>query len=279
MELYLAGTDVAVAVALQDRNGNTIAATALQYDVVDVDGNVKVAQQDVPGFTVGATEADITVPASANELADGNWREVRTVRLYCTVGANVVQLNYSFGLELADPLILGGNTFQSLAQAEITALDIPNLSGWSAATDDDKIAALIDARVKICQLSYYLLNSNINFAQDSLNYIPEGAFQSQYVATNSLFIFNGNLALLNAQQYSQLPERFKLALRKAQVTEADHILGDDVIGQKRDSGIILDSVGQTKQMFRNTKPLDLPVCKRALRFLSYFLVFNRTIGR
>ena len=99
------------------------------------------------------------------------------------------------------------------------------------------------------------------------------------MATNSLFIFNGNLALLAATQYAQLPERFKLALRKAQVTEADNILGDDVLGAKREAGIILDSVGQTKQMFRNTKPLDMPVSKRALRFLSYFLVFNRTIGR
>lgn len=276
MEMYLAGTDVSAVIPLQDRTGNALTVTALEYDVVDQSDNVVVARAALPGFVPGSEEVSITVPASATAVTGTNWRELRRIRLFCDLGANAVELRFSFGVALADPMLVGTNTFQALDQAELTAMDIPNLDAWGIATDDEKMAALIDARVRICTLSFRLLNSNINFGQDSLNYVPEGSFQTRNAG---LFMFDGNLSLLDAQQYGGLPERFKEALRKAQVTEADNILGNDVIGQKRDAGIIQDTVGESKQTFREAKPLDLPVCKRALRFLSYFIQFNRSIGR
>ena len=276
MEMYLAGTDVTAVIPLQDRNGNALNVTALEYDVVDQNDAVVVERAALPGFVPGAGEATVIVPASANALSGTNWREVRRIRLYCSVGANAVELRFSFGVSLADALLVGTNTFQGLDQAELTALDIPNLDAWDAATDDEKQAALIDARGRICALSFRLLNSNIDFGQESLNYVPEGSYKTRHAG---LFMFDGNLAILDAEQYKQLPERFKEALRKAQVTEADNILGNDVIGQKRDAGIVQDAVGESRQTFRDAKPLDLPICKRALRFLAAFIQFNRRIGR
>ena len=163
--------------------------------------------------------------------------------------------------------------------ALLTALDIPALEAWDGASEDQRIAALIDARERIVQLNFNLLNSNVNFGQDSLQYVPEGQYQSSYVARNSLFIFHGNLAILTPQQFTTLPERFKTALRKAQVAEADRILGGDPYDEKRQSGLVMEQVGESRQMFRAGKALTLPVCRRALGYLSYYVTFNKRIGR
>ena len=42
---------------------------------------------------------------------------------------------------------------------------------------------------------------------------------------------------------------------------------------------MLESIGESRQMFRSTKPLDLPISKRALGYISQFVTFSKKIGR
>lgn len=292
MDLFLAGTNVTLMVPLQDRSGNQLTVTAVDYRVIDQNGTELQARTALTGFVSGAASATVQVPAllnniagipatiSNNQIDQFTVREVRTVELFCTISGNIVMLTKSYGLEPADPLVVGINSFQTFAQAELTALDIPNLNAWAAADDASKIAAMVDARQHINQLNFWLLNSNINWGQDSLNYVPEGAYQSPYAGSgNQLFIFNGNLALLTPTQFSFLPIRFKAALRQAQVTEADEIMGGDPVDVRRREGLLLESIGEVKQMFRPGKPIDLPVSRRALKYLSQFVTFSKRIGR
>jgi hypothetical protein len=279
MDIFLAGTAVNAVAPLVDRNGSALTVTALGYRIVDQNNTEIVPRTNLAGFVSGSATATITVLAINNNIAVGAIREIRNIELFCTVGGNLVMLNKAYVLEPVDPLQIGVNSFQNYAQSQMTAMDIPNTPSWDAATDNDRIAALIDARSHIIQLNFYLLNSNINFGQDNLNYIPQGVYVSNYVTTNGLFIFNGNLGLLDATQYAQLPARLKTALNMAQVAEADHILGGDVLGQKRRDGIMLESIGEVKQMYRAAKPLDLPVSRRALGYLSYFVTFTKKLAR
>ncbi len=279
MDVFLAGTDVTLSVQLQDKNGNPITVTGIEYRVTDQNGAEVVTRSTLNGFVSGSPQASIPVPAEINALPDGVVSGVRNVDLFCVVAGNTVVMSAPYGIETADPLQIGVNSFQNIAQAEFLALSIPNTPSWDAAVSQDRVAALIDARSHIVQLNFSQLNSNINWGQDSLNFVPEGTYSTNYVSSNGMFLFNGNLALLTPQQFSKLPEKFVFALRQAQLVEADAILGGNVVEGRRREGLMLETIGDVKQMYRPGKPLDLPVCKRALGYLSYFVTFAKRIGR
>jgi len=293
MDIFLAGTPVTLAVALQDRSGNALDAESVEYRVIKQDGAEVAGRVQLEDFIPSNAEATVLVPAGLNEVAPVpadfgeadldrySTREVRTVELFLTLSGsgNVVTLSRSYALEPVDSLMVGLNSFQTLAQAELTALDIPALSGWALASEQEKIAALVEARVRICRLNFSLLNSNVNWGQDSLNYVPEGVYDTAYAGGNRMFLFGGNLALLTPRQFSGLPVRLRAALNKAQVAEADTILAGNDVDSKRQDGVTLETIGEVKQMYRTSKPLDLPVAKRTLRYLSLFIAFNQRIGR
>lgn len=289
MDIFLAGTPVALTVALQDRNGNALDVASIEYRVVKQDGAEVVARTPLASFG-GGSEAVIEVSAGINAVAEINpatitagqidaffVRESRTVELFCTdATGNTVLLTKTYALEPAETLIAGLNSFQSFSQAELVAMDIPQLTGWNTSNEKDRIAALIEARLQICQLRFNIINSNVNWGQDNLNYVPEGAYPTPYAG---MFMFNGNLALITPSNFVKLPPRFKLALCRAQVAQADAVLGGDPVDVRRKEGLILESIGEVKQMFRGGKPLDLPVSKRALKYLSPFVSFSQRIGR
>lgn len=286
MQVFLAGTNVLCVIPLLDRTGTPLNVASVEYRIVDQANTELVARAALADFVAGSADVQVTVPASLNTLGATPTehtvptREGRIVELFLTLdNGNAVGLTYVYGIEPVDTLVPGVNSFQTYAQAQLTAIDIPGTPAWDAATDEERFAAMIEARWHLCKLSYYLLNSNLNFGQDSLNFVPEGTYTSKYAATDSLFMFDGNLELLNAQQFDSLPERFKGALRKAQVAEADAILGNDPIALKREMGLISDAVGTTKQTYRSTKPLEMPCCKRAMSYVSYFVSNSKRLAR
>ncbi len=295
MQIFLANTLVSIQAQLKDYSGNPLSAQSVSYRVVDMHETELVPMTAVTPFVPGSNSVVLTTSALVNTIAvvpadslisnlnvgEYNTRESRTIEIYCLDSAGNTFLNkVSYGLESSDPLRVAINTFQLLPSAELSSIDIYNTPGWDAASNTDKVAALIEAWNKICQLNFWLLNSNTNWGQDNMNYVPDGVYQSPYVSNgNQMFIFNGNLALLTPTQYGNLPYRFRDCLSTAQVAEADYILGGDPIDNLRVAGVVVDTVGQSKQMFRQGKALDLPVSKRTLKYLSPFVTFAKRIGR
>jgi hypothetical protein len=279
LDVFLTSTEVTLSIDLVDDAGNALNVDAVQYRVVNQDGAVVVPLANLTTFAAGDPQATVIVAASVNAMATGNTREIRSVELVCETESGTLGFAKSYGLETLAPLVTGANSFQSFPMAELTAMDMPNLGGWDGASEQDKVRAMIDAREHICQLNFNLLNSNANFGQDQLAYVPEGQYQSSYVAQNSLFIFNGDLGILNETQFAALPERFKKALRQAQLAEANAILGGESNEARRQSGIIEDEIGESRQRYRDSKPLQLPVSRRALGYLSGYVTFSKRIGR
>ena len=279
LEVFLAGKDVLLVIPLADSAGNLINVTSIQYRVTDHASVEIIPATALAGFVAGSASASVAVPLAYNALTTGDSRETRTIELMCLSGGNTIVISKSYGIEAKEQLVVGVNSFQTMSVAELTAMDIPNLSAWATASDSEKSAALIEARERIHRLNFSLLNSTINFGQDSLNYVPEGSFQSGYVSRSGLFVFNGNLGLLNATQYATLPERFKRALRQAQVTEANFILGGDTSSERRQAGIVMEAIGDSRQVFRSTKALEMPIFRAALGYLSYFITYGKRIGR
>lgn len=279
LDVFLTSTEVTLSIDLVDDAGNALNVDAVQYRVVNQDGTIVVPLTSLTTFAAGDLQATVIVSASVNTMASGNTREIRSVELVCQTESGTLGFAKTYGLETLAPLVTGANSFQSFPMAELTAMDMPNLSGWEGASEQQKVTAMIDAREHICQLNFNLLNSNANFGQDQLAYVPEGEYQSSYVAHNSLFIFNGDLGILNETQFAALPEKFKKALRQAQVAEANAILGGESNEARRQSGIIEDEIGESRQRYRDSKPLHLPVCRRALGYLSGYVTFSKRIGR
>lgn len=275
MDLFLAGTAVTSEVVLADEFGNPLTVDALQYQVTDQAGAEVVARVAIPGFTPGAPSVTIVVPAEANQLETGIARSLRRLTLFCTIGGNTVAIDRLYAIQSNNLLVTGVNSFQTYDEAELLSLEIPNLVGWDSALYKDKIAALVDARTRLCQLNYSLLSANA-WAQDSLNYIPEGTRIVPYPGT---FNFTGDITWLSPESFAGLPDYFLVALRKAQIAEASFILGGDDSGDKRRSGIVKDVVGESEQTYRSGKILDLAVSRPAMRYLSRFVSWNLKLTR
>lgn len=274
MDKFLAGAPVTLTIPLTDRLGNPVAATVVEFDVRDRTGAVKQERQ---AATVSGASVEVTVMKDTNELADNVARDLRTVKLYCQIEGGEVTLSNSYVIEADALLIVGVNSFQTLEEAELTAMDIFDVGDWDVMDDDDKTRALLDARTRICGMTFNLLD--MYRPQDNVSYVPEGVIGvSKGVSPWNI---KNQLGDLTVEQYNMLPEKFKTALRLAQVADAAATLSPDPVEQKRAKGLILDTIGETKQMFSSGRPVSSPVAKKAMDYLREFVVTGGTlkIGR
>lgn len=215
----------------------------------------------------------LIVPAHLNEIAaldidaiesedmDGvNVRELRTVEFRLTLASgNVIVRKSVYALEPVDVLITGLNSFQSYPEAELVALTVPNLPGWQQADAQARIAALVEARLRILRLQF-------RDASRGQSYLNEEALI-------------GDLSHLAPREFKSLSVRLRTALCRAQVAEADALLGGDPETERRNSGLVHETVGESTQSWRKSKPLELPVSKKALSYLAGFISMSRKMGR
>lgn len=278
MNVFLAGTDVSQVVDLLDADGNQLNVSSISYRVTDETETEVIALTALAGFAANSPQATIAIPAASNTLT-GVTRGLRAIELHCIIAGNTVVLLSSYVIQTADPLAVGVNTFQSLAQADFVATMVPNTPGWDAATSTQKIGALIEARTRICRLNFSPINSNKFWGQDMLNFVPEGTREVNYINGQLTYLFGGDLSMVTPDQFKKLPQMLLDALNLAQIAEADVILAGDTIDSRRAEGLVLDTIGESKQMFRTSKPLDLGVSRRALRYLARFITFSKRIAR
>lgn len=77
---------------------------------------------------------------------------------------------------------------------------------------------------------------------------------------------------------SEQPRVYRKLLR-AQMIEANFLLGGNPIEDRRRSGLLSDSSGESAQFFRTTKPLILPICREAAAELRGIISFTKSLGR
>jgi hypothetical protein len=273
MNVFAAGTDVTLVVPLTDASGNALAVDAITYSIFDQFGTQVQAPIVMEDYSPGSETVDIAVPASLNLLEPGVPRALRQIELGCTIGANVVNLHANYVITIPDPLVVGLNSFGSYASIQFASLDVPNLLGWEAAGQFERMAALIDARERITRLSFTPFATNPGM--DHLAFVPEGTRETRYPGAE----YVGDLSNLTPAQFAKLPQRFIAALIKAQIVEADSLLGGNTIEARRQEGLVQDDVGESRQVYRGGRPLQLPVCRRALAYLSLYVNFSKRIGR
>jgi hypothetical protein len=281
MQTFLNATTVTVTIPLLDSAGNALPVATAQYRVTDSNG-AEVGALTPVSVAAEAETVSITTSELLNTmapLADANVPgvvieplESRTVELHLvTSDGNTILLTQTYLLQRDSILILGANTFQTLAKAEINARAMTGLDNWHAASDEEKVSALLEARYAMASLTF----TNVSDAYDQSNISYQG-FNHSGVAFTA---FGGDITKLTPVQYAQLPPKFKKALEMAQLAQANASLGGDAVADKRIAGLIAETVGESRQQYRAGNPLRMPVVRKAMNYLTGYITYARVIGR
>jgi len=261
MEKYLAGADVTVTIPLVDSAGNAIKPASASYRVLDENGTVLIDTTPVPYLSPNGDPLGILVGAGENGLPAGAVRALRTVEVLAVTDAGTRLLTANYVIEATEPLVPGTNSFQTINKAELVALDIPNLNGWNNATRDERVAAMIQARLNIGQMSY-----RYRWSENWQNFIyPEFGIYSIIQFTQG--------------QYLSLPIDFRQTCERAQIIEADDLLGADPVLAKRAQGIVSETVGDSTTMFSPVRPARQLLCARAMHELARYIVKRIRLSR
>lgn len=262
MKSYYSGFDTAITIDLVDDDGNQYIANSAQYRVLD-ESEVEIVPPGAATLQDAGASVLVSVPALSNTLAPGVFRGLRRIELMVNTGEGTVLQSESYMIVANEQLIVGVNSYQAYSEAQLNSMDIPNLAAWGDATQKERIAALVESHTRLGRLQYSI--SSLADAQDRL---------TPAAVTNI-----SNMAELTAAELSALPGSFMLALKKAQIIEADTALGGDPIDEQRRGGLMSTSIGEVSQMYRPGAPLVLAVSARALRYLTGYVKFGMKIGR
>lgn len=266
LPVHIEGTDVLITETLPSKNGSPLAASAVEYAVFDETGSILSARQAVPGWTAG--NITLEIPAAINTLPANVSRGLRIVEFYITTVDGTFKPRQRYIVQTHAVLEVRKNSFQTLDQAYLTAMDIPDLTGWSAADDNQKIAAMVMAHQQICRLQFrYLKEDN------------ESQIEYTYRISPGDYVYISRMALITENDWQQTPERFKTALRRAQLVEADLMLAGDPVRDKRLNGIISETIGESKMFFNARPPLSLAVSRKSLEILSGYFYYSNQIAR
>lgn len=233
------------------------------YRVVDQAGVTVVV--DEPLTLTEGTTIDVALDSSITALTDGQRRKLLTVHVD-VVTADSVKTRFTEAVIVQDQtaLLIPSESFQTVDEAVLVGMDIIQLDNWESADRESRRKALIEAAHRIKQLRFSVFEE-IN--DDWVNW------DSLFGDTISVF------DEMSAEAFMSLPPLFLQDLKRAQVVEADAALGLDSPENKRASGILSDTVGETSQMFRTGKPVDMVISKRSLRYLTRWLKSKWSIVR
>lgn len=247
MLAFAPNTSATLSIPLLDANSLPLTADAVSYQVTDQSGAERVpltvlVLPDGPTDTV-----ELTLPGAINGLAVGASRELRVVTLSITTETGPATVVYRYLVKAEDALGVMKNSFQTFSQALLLGTEMVNMEAWDAASDDRKQAALADAYRAICKLRF--------------DWTPH------------------DMDKLDEAQFMNLDERFRSALCRAQVIEANARLGGTDVSDLRREGLMSATVGEVSQMFRPSKPLVLPISHRALQVLAGYITWSVRAGR
>lgn len=267
MQTFAVGTEVAMNFAFVDLNGDPIVPLAISVKIYDEE-DVEKGTFEVPLAMTTSEAIDLVVPGMFNLLEPEVNVGLRTVEVTFNTAQGDISQRAAYTIRRSNRLIVLTNSFQTWSKAQLEVQNIPNLLGWLGATDVDRQVALIEAFTRLTRLGYF-----VRWPRDidDLAYLRPG--EDRKIAPR-------HWAAMTLDQWNTwYPETFRQALRRAQIVEADNVLGSDVVGKKRRSGLLSESIGESSMMFRSGKPLDTGISPETMRQLTGFLDFRATTTR
>ena len=260
MQAYLGGQAANIVVQLVDGNGDFIPADSVSYRVINENEEELVAKTALDTFGVGDESVTVPVNSTVNTLPVGVLRALRVVELYVVSSAGTIKIEQGYFIESEEALVEGTNSFMGYNKALYISYEIPNLPAWNEASRKDRIAALIAARRNIAKLRFrYVFDAYQNIVDNTVGV--------------------ADLSLATLSQWQSMPLEFREAIQRAQLIEADYLLGGDEIGEYRRAGLMSITTGEAKQFFRPAKAIEGAVCRRAMKELTKWVLTHTRISR
>jgi|GEM_PF-1366075 len=227
------------------------------------------------------SEVIIQTSEEVNTLKEETSRDIRIICLKAkTKSGAVFSLEYAYGLTIADPLTVGVNSFMTYRQAQKMAMDMPKLNNWESMSQSQRISALLEAKQRICRLAFDFGQVQLDMTKQ--DYVVQAAGKPRCVQVGEIFgVYGGSVKLedLSVEDFEALPTKFRTALMQAQLAEANDVLEVDSIAERRRQGLILETIGEVKQMFSSIIPAQMAVSSKAMSYLSRYLASGKKIGR
>jgi hypothetical protein len=253
-----AGQAGSITVTLVDDNDTAVQATAVSWTLYDAQGN-DLATGTADGFA--ANDASATVALTADQLtitapvpgAPVPASDAREIVLSCTTTDGAVEVREAFLIVSSAPLQVSVNSFQTYTESVLLRTEFANLVGWDNATKQMQIAAMQEAYRRLLRVSVEL-----HAYPDTYRRI---AWWGRRVP----------LSRINEDEFRNLPESFQRAMKRAQLAEANVLLGGDPADDKRAAGIISESIGDAKMFFSSRPYLNLPISRQAYEEIKSFI--------
>jgi len=263
MQRVTDASPLAITVPLQDDTGGAIAATAATWRLFDQD-EVEIASGD---GALDQTAVSVLIPGAHNAITD--VREARNLRVTFATESGDVVVDTFYLVTKSTILAMLENSFQTMGQSIVLRESFGGLlDGWDVATITERTQAMEHAFHKISRLSFKLT------PDDPSQYA--GYEDTDYLGGMGVAYLVTDIARMPVDKFKALPERFLTALKRAQLLEADNLLGGDIIGKRRADGILSETTGESSMMFNSRPALDLPLSRSENRELSGYIY--RRIG-
>lgn len=270
MKFYPEGYNVEVVVGFTDLNGAPVIPIAINAVLTDGDDAVVVEFSNLP-IEQDATSKSIMIPSAFNNLEEGELRAARILRVELVTSAGSIRRSHSYIIEAEQRLDIMTNTFQTYEAAMIQSLDVPNITGWTNASEEQRKAALVEAYRRLVRIpmKFPTYGERINWS--GYDKIFDRDIRSETIITRD------GWEEVTKDLYGEFPSSFKRALRRAQFLEASELLQGDNAGQKHRAGIVTETIGESSVTLRAGR-VDYGVSSQTLHALTGFIHFNmRTI--
>lgn len=260
-------------ISILDEAGNKIEATSASWELFDERG-VTLTAGAVADFDATADSVTFELDAADLTLPDGvssAGREIVVTLVQSDL--DEIEVRDFFLLVNAHPLTLMENSFITYAEAVRLRSEFGSMVGWDVADRTRQASALAEAYRRLCRMSYRV--PGYRNSQDGVGYAAYGTGIEET-------LFGGNrcrVSTLTLAEFDALPEPFKRALGRAQIAEANVLLGGDPVGDKRQSGIISETVGESSAFFQSKPYLNLPISRQAYEEVKRYVFLGIKIRR
>lgn len=257
------GTDLTFVIPYKV-NGEPVEPTGVVVTVLDQDGAVMhgpVVLNTVPGNT----ELTFVVPASGNQLIPGDTIGIRTIEVDLTLPTGVVTIKNSYMLRASLQVRPFLNSFQTIERALVTAAEMVKVDGFINADEDHQRQALLEGYVRITRLGFFI-------AEEAESWRDRFSCGATRVSPR-------DWPVMNEDRWCEFPERFRKALRRAQVQEANAILTVGTAQDFRRSGLLSKTTGESAAVFRAGTPLDFGISRESLEQLTGYIELRLSTAR
>lgn len=262
-------------IPIVDAAGVKIEATSASWELFDERGNSLDAGA-VADFDPAKDYVTFEIAGDKLSLPGATPSAGREIVVALATSDGEIEVRDYFLIVASRPLALMENSFVTYAESLGVRQGFgPILNGWDATLDvTSRGQALAEAFERLLRMSYK---------------VPFLDWQSRVPSDYAVFGDGTDLPWdytrrvrlrgMSVADFDQLPPDFVKAIKRAQLLEADIILGGDVVGRKRQDGIISETIGESSTYFSSKPYLNLPVSRQAYEEIKRYVTLKIGVAR